>query len=169
MFGDRNELGGRYQAADRMRPPRQRHHADELLAAGVDDRLIQHLEAVGLDSLAQLRLDQLALRQIGIHHGVVHAGAVAAFVLGPVQGHVGITHDVGGAALGASIDHGDADACADDDGVAVDQIGGAKRGNDALGDRLQDGGFGCPRGDDRELVAAKSGDEIVASHHARQS
>ena len=126
MLGDRDEFGRRDEAARRVRPARQRLDADDLVAAGVEDRLVEHLEAVVLDGLAQVLLDELALRQVGVHHGIVDAGAIAAFVLGPVERHVGVAHDVGRAA-GALVDHGDADAGADDDGMAADRVGRAQR------------------------------------------
>ena len=167
VLGDRDEFGRRDEAAGRMQPARQRLDADHLVAAGVEDRLVEHLEAVVRDGLAQVLLDELALRQVGVHHGVIDAGTVAAFVLRPVQRHVGVAHDVGRAA-GAPVDHGNADAGADDDGVAADRVGRAQRRDHAACDFMQRGVVGGGRGDHREFVAAEPCHEVVAAHHARQ-
>jgi hypothetical protein len=107
-----------------VRPARQRLDADDLVAARVEDRLVEHFEAVVLDGLAQILLDEFALRQVCVHHRIVDAGSIAAFVLGPVERHIGVAHDVGRSA-GARVDHGDADAGADDDGMAADRVGRA--------------------------------------------
>ena len=72
---------------------------------------------VVLDRLEQIAFEQLAARQVGVHRRVVDAGAVAAFVLGAIERHVGVAQDVGGVA-DAAVDHGDADRGADDDVVA---------------------------------------------------
>ena len=119
MLGDRDEFGRRDLAALRMRPAAERLDADHRLAAVVDDRLIGDPQLVLLDRGAQVVLDQLALEQIVVHRGVVDAGAVAAFVLGAIERHVGVAHDVGGAA-DVLVDDRDADAGADDDGLVAD-------------------------------------------------
>ena len=61
-----------------------------------------------LDRVQQIAFEQLALRKVGVHRRVVDAGAVAAFVLGAIERHVGVAQDVGGVA-GAAVDHGNAD------------------------------------------------------------
>ena len=108
------------------------------------------------------------MRQVGIHRRVVDAGAVAAFVFGAIERHVGVTQNVAGI-VGAAVDHGDADRGADDDVVAVDRVGRADRGDDAPGDRLQRIGIRGAGGDDGEFVAAEPGDEIVAAHDAAEA
>ena len=88
---------GRDLAALGMRPAAERFDADHGLAAVVDDRLVGDAQLVVLDRRAQVVLEQLALEQVGVHRGVVDAGAIAALVLGAVERHVGVAHDVGGA------------------------------------------------------------------------
>ena len=158
MNSDRRNL-----AADRMRPAAERLDADHGLAAVVDDRLVGDAQLVALDRRAQVVLDQLALEQVGVHRGVVDAGAVAAFVLGAVERHVGMAHDVGGAA-DLLVDHGDADAGADHDGLVADRVGRADRRDQAVGDGQQRRMVGAARGDDGEFVAADAGDEVVVAH-----
>ena len=150
-----------------MRPAAQRLDADHGLAAVVDDRLVGDLQLVALDRRAQVVLDQLALEQVGVHRGVVDAGAVAAFVLGAIERHVGMAHDVGRAA-DLLVDHGDADAGADHDGLVADGVGRADRRDQAVGDRQQRRVVAAGRGDDGELVAADAGDQIVAAHGVGQ-
>ena len=98
VLGDGDEFGRRNFAARRMRPAAERFDADHGLAALVDDRLVEQPQLVVLDRLAQVAFQQLAVGQIRVHRRVVDAGAVAAFVLGAVERHVGVAHDVGGAA-----------------------------------------------------------------------
>ncbi len=114
VLGDRDELGRRDLAALRMGPAAKRFDAENGFAAVVDDRLIGHPQLVVLDRRPQVVLEQLAPEQVGVHRLVVDAGAVAAFVLGAVERHVGMPHDVGGAA-DMLVDDGDADAGADHD------------------------------------------------------
>src|SRR6185369_12328615 len=57
MLGNRDEFAGWDEATPWVRPARQRLDTDNLVAAGVEDRLVEHLEAVVLDGLAQVLLD----------------------------------------------------------------------------------------------------------------
>ena len=91
-----------------MRPAAERLDADHRLAAVVDDRLIGDAQVVVLDRGAQVVFQELALEQVGVHRRVVDAGAVAALVLGAIERHVGVAHDVGGAA-DVLVDDRDAD------------------------------------------------------------
>ena len=122
---------------------------------------------VVLDRLAQIGFQELALGEVGVHRRVVDAGAVAALVLGAVERHVGVAHDVGGAGA-VLVDHGDADRGADDDVVAADGIGRADGGDQALGERHHLGGVVAQRGDHRELVAAEPRHQVVAAQRVRQ-
>ena len=167
MFGDRNEARRRNFAVHRMRPARQRLDADNAVARGVDDRLIGGADLVVLDGFEQVAFEQFAARQIGVHGGVIDAGAVAAFVLGAIERHVGIAQNVGGIA-DTAVDDGDADRGADDDVVAADRIGRAERIDDAAGDSLQRVGIGFAGGDDGEFVAAEPRHQILAAHDAAQ-
>ncbi len=167
VLGDRDEFGGRNFAARRVRPAAERFDADHGLAALVDDRLVQQPQLVVFDRLAQVAFQQLAVGQIRVHRRVVDAGAVAAFVLGAVERHVGVAHDVGGAAR-IAVDHRDADRGADHDVLAVDRVGRADRGDQALGHRHHLGVVVADRGNHRELVAAEAGHQVVAAQRVRQ-
>ena len=166
VLGDRNEFDRRDLAAVGMGPAAQRFHAHDRLAAVVDDRLIGDPQLVVLDRRAQVVLEQLAIEQIGVHRLVIDAGAIAAFVLGPVERHVGVPHDVGGAA-NVFVDDGDSDTRADHDGLIADGVGRAKRGDHARCDRLQRGVIEAAGRDDGEFVAAQAGHQIVSAHGAR--
>ncbi len=167
VLGDGDEFAGRDLAARRMRPAAQRFDADHGLAALVDDRLVEQPQLIVLDRLAQVAFQQLAVGQIRIHRRVVDAGAVAALVLGAVERHVGIAHDVGGAAA-IAVDHGDADRGADDDVLPVDRVRRADRGDDALRHRHHLGAVVADRGDHREFVAAEPRHQVVAAQRVRQ-
>ena len=80
---------------------------------------------------------------------------------------IGMAHDVGRAA-DVLVDDGDADAGADDDGLAGDRVGRADRGDHARGHGLQGGVIEAAGGDDGEFVAAEAGDQVVAAQGAAQ-
>ena len=90
-----------------------------LWPARVDDRLVDDVQLLVFDRLAQRAFQQFAIRQVGIHRRVIDTGAVAALVLGAIERHVRVTQDVAGV-LDAAIDHRDPDRCADIDAVAAD-------------------------------------------------
>ena len=52
---------------------------------------------------------------------------------------------------------------ADDDVLAVDGVGRAERGDDALRQRHHLAGVAADRGDDREFVAAEPRDQVAAA------
>jgi len=89
-----------------MRPARQRLDAERDFAAGVDDRLVGGVQAVILDGVEEIALEQFAVGEVGVHRRVIDAGAVAALVLGAVERHVGVAQDIGGVAR-AAVDHRD--------------------------------------------------------------
>ena len=162
VLGDGDEFAGRNFAARRVGPAAERLDADHDLATLVDDRLIKQPKLIILDRLAQVAFQQLAVGQICIHRRVINAGAVAALILGAVERHVGVAHDVGAAAA-IAVDHRDADRGADHDVLLVDRIGSANRGDNALRDGHHLGGVGADLGNDRELVAAEPRHQIVAA------
>ena len=167
-LGNRNEGRGRDHARGRVGPARQRFDADHGVAAGIDDRLVGGAEAVVSDRVQQIAFQELALRQIGVHRRIVDAGAIAPFVLGAIERHVGVAQNIAGVA-GAPVNHRDADRGADIDGMAADRIGGAHRGDDASGDRLQRIGVRRADGQNGKFIAAEPGDEIVATHHMTET
>ena len=167
VLGGGDEFGRLDFAARRMRPAAERLDADHDLAALVDDRLVEQPQAVVLDRLAQVGFQELAAGQVGVHRRVVDAGAVAALVLGAVERHVGIAHDVGGAGA-IAVDHRDADRGADHDVLAADGVGRAERGDDALRDHHHHLAVVADRGDHREFVAAEAGHQVAAAQRVRQ-
>ena len=168
VLGDGDELSGRNLAADRVRPAAERFHRDDRLAAVVDDGLVGDPQLVLLDRGAQVVLDELALEQIGIHRGVVDASPVAALVLGAIERHVGVAHDVGRTA-DVLVDQGDADAGADHDAVVADAVGRAKRCDHPVGEPLQRHMIAAEVGDDGELVASDAGNEVFAAQRMLQA
>jgi hypothetical protein len=163
MFGDRNKARRRDFALHRVNPARQRFHADQPLAAAIDDRLMDDVELAVFDRLAERAFEQFAVRQIGVHRRVVDAGAVSALILGAIERHIGIAQDVGGV-LGAAVDHGNADRRADIDAVSADDERRADRRENALGYRLQRITVRGAGHDDREFVAAQASDEVVVAY-----
>ena len=131
VLGDCDEFAGRYLAAGRVGPAAKRLDTDNCLTALVDNELIQELQAVILDRLTQVSLEQLAAGKIGVHCCVINAGAIAAFVLGAIQRHIRIAHNVGrGTAF--VIDHRDTHRGADDDILPVDDVRRADCRDDPL-------------------------------------
>ena len=162
LLGDRNELGRRDHAAQRMRPAQQRLAGRDLLGLQVEQRLVVDLEGVVGERVAQVELEAAARLRRDVHVRLEEAPGAALVGLGPIERHVGVLEQVVGVGAVARR-HGDADAGADDHLVAVDLVGLAERGDDALGERgglLAAGRAGYCRID--ELVAAEAGDDVGA-------
>ena len=121
----------RYFSARRVSPAAKRLDPDDNLAALVHNGLVQEPQAVMVDCLAQVSLKQLAAGQIGIHRRIINARAITAFILGAVERHVRVAHDVGRGA-GLVVDHRNAHRGTDDDVLSIDHVRGADRGDDAL-------------------------------------
>ena len=167
VLGDGNKFGRRYLATDRMSPAAKRLDPDNHLAALVHNRLVQELKTVIIDSLTQVRFKQLTAGKIGVHRSVINARAIAAFIFGAVERHIGVTHDVGcGAAL--VVDHRNAHRGADDDVLSIDDVGRADRGNDALRKAQHLFAVARDRRDYREFVTAKTRDQITAPQGMRK-
>src|SRR5262245_12963555 len=67
LLGERNELGRRHGAAVRTVPAQQRLAACDLLALGIDQRLVEHLELIASERLAQIELEAAPRLQLSIH------------------------------------------------------------------------------------------------------
>ena len=66
------------------------------------------------------------------------------------------------------VDHGDADAGADDDGMAADRVGRAQRPDHAARDLVQRAMVRRRGGDHGELIATQARNKIVAAHDMRK-
>src|SRR6516225_6591632 len=168
VFGDRNKMPRRDFALHRVDPARQRFDADQPPGAAIDNRLIDDVQLAVFDRLAKCAFEQFAVRQVGVHRRVVDAGAIAAFVLGAIERHVGVTQDIAGV-LGAAVDHGNADRSADIDAVAADDERRADRRENTFCHGLQRITVRGAGHDDGEFVAAEAGNEIVASYDLTQA
>ena len=167
FLGDRNEFVGTDQAALRMVPAQQRLEAADLAARKLDQRLIVELEFVGEQRLAQVELQPAALLHLRVHLRLEEMIGAAAVGLGAIERHVGVAQQlIGLVAVGRR--HGNADAGADDDLMAVnlerlqqrfDDLGGKLAGLARAGLALHDGKF----------VAAEARDRIDTAHHALQA
>src|SRR5262249_45910481 len=94
----------RYFSARRVSPAAKRLDPDDNLAALVHNGLVQEPQAVLVDCLPQVGLKQLAGGQLGIPRPIINARAITAFILGAVERHVRVAHDVGRGA-GLVVDH----------------------------------------------------------------
>jgi hypothetical protein len=147
------------QAVVRVAPAHERLEAGDPAELGVGGRLVEELELVALERVAQLLAEREAVAGVEVARGVVERDA-AARALGEVHGDVGAAHQLAvlGGVLGVQRD---ADADADVEREAVDGEG--------AGDRLDHGGPGAQRPcavgagweQDGELVAAQAREEGV--------
>ena len=72
---------GRDDAAGRMVPADQRLEADQALVGGVDQRLIEQAELLGLDADAHVLLEPEPVLGLVLHVGVEEAAGAAALAL----------------------------------------------------------------------------------------
>src|SRR5205823_3569417 len=61
MFGDRNKARWRNFTMDGVDPARERFNADQALAARIDDRLINDVQLLVFDRLAERTFEQFAV------------------------------------------------------------------------------------------------------------
>ena len=90
-LGERDELGGRQQAERRVRPAHQRLEALRLPRFEVDDGLVEHRQAAGLERRAQLGLDLQHAHRLGVHLGMEELDRRGLAAARLVQGVVGVT------------------------------------------------------------------------------
>ena len=122
VFGDRDEGIGGHEAAGRVVPADERLEADQHLALGADQRLIDQVELARGDGGAQVGLEADAILLLRLQRGGEIAGAAAARILGLVEREVGLEDEV---VDGRAVDRaeGAADRDADDDLGLVDANG----------------------------------------------
>src|SRR5262249_15386251 len=96
MLRNRNETPWRYFALDGMNPTGQPLDPGQPLPPWIDDRLIDDVQLLISDRLTERAFQQFAVREIGVHRGIVDARPVAAFALGAIERHIGVTQDVAG-------------------------------------------------------------------------
>ena len=129
----------------------------------LDLRLIGQFQLAARDGQLQLARQQHARVHLPVEVGVVEAIAVAAVVLGPIEGEIGLHHDVG-RGIRRRRRLRDADAGGDGDVVVADDVRRGDDRADLLGQRSGVGRAGDVRLQHGELIAAEAGDEIVLPH-----
>ena len=134
----------------------------------IDQRLVIRPQHVVLDRVAQVDLDLAAALGAGVHSGLEEAEGAARVVLGARQRHVGVLQQLLGFVAVAGR-HRDADAGADDDGMAVEQIGIADRLQQPLGEQHGILGPRQPALDDREFVGVEPGQRILLAQRRAQA
>ena len=140
--------------------------ADDGPGFATHDRLVGHIEFVIGDGGLQVGFDGAALFHLFGHVGAEENGAVAAGVLGLVEGDVGVAHDF---IHGASVlwRDRDADGRGDRHRLAFDLDGLKQRTCDTACEQLRGIGI-CRPPEDREFVAAVAGDKVAgADVHAQ--
>ena len=125
LLGQRDELDRRDEAALGVMPAQQRLQTADLVALEVDERLVVELELAVGQRLAQVELQLAARLHVGVHVRLEEAVDAAPLALGAVQGEVGVLEQLVGIGAVAGR-HGDADAGADRDLMAVDVEGLAR-------------------------------------------
>ena len=148
-------------------PADQRFEARDLLACGVDDRLVVNRELAALDRLAEVVFEDLALGRLAVHRRLVEAMLAAARRLGRIEREVGVADQRVGAGA-AGVADGDADRGADRDLVAFDRIGPRDLLDQRPGERLQKADVDRAGKHRLEFVAAEAADLAVVAHHRLQ-
>ena len=158
---------GRHEPADRVVPADQRFEAGHSAVGRRHQRLVVEFELLVLDRFGQFEFEHPALADLGIHAVGKEAAAIAAVGLGPVEREVGVAQQLVGA---RAVDrcNRDADGQADDQRIAVDQVGIADLGDHSLGQRrdgIRRDAFGQ---DDGEFVAAEARKRVLVPQERRQ-
>ena len=78
-----------------MLPADQSLEAGELFGRQVDDRLVEHLDLVLRERLAQIAFQRDAIVVVGAHLGAEDLDAVGAAALGAVHGDLGLLVEIG--------------------------------------------------------------------------
>jgi hypothetical protein len=104
----------------------------------------------------------------GVHSGFEEGEGAARIVLGPRQRHVGVLQKLLGL-IAVAGRHSDADAGADDDGMAVQQIGVADRLQQPLGDEHRVLGARQPALDDCEFIGVEAGQRVFLAQRRAQA
>jgi hypothetical protein len=150
-----------------MRPAHQRLEAGDAPGGKIDQRLIIRPQHVVLDRVAQVDLDFAAALGTGVHSGFEEAERAARVVLGPGQRHIGALQELLGFVAVAGR-HCDAHAGADDDGMAIQQIGFADRLQQPLGEKRGILGARQPALDDREFVGVEARQRVFLAQRRAQ-
>src|SRR5215211_2947462 len=152
LFRQRNEGVWRNVAAARMMPAQERLEADDL-AADQGLRLVVQRELAVLDRRSQVVLEGAPLPQPLVHVGLEEPDGAASFLLGAVQGRVGIGQQRSRVAAVGRID-GNADTQIGAQAMTLDvEVVGDGR-EQALRQRFGSGWLRAFGRQDRKLVAA---------------
>ena len=148
-----------------MLPAHQRLQALHALAARRDQRLVGDRQLVPGDRRAQVVLDRLAEVQLLLHRLVEEGEAVAALVLGPVQGEIGrLGQRLGGRSILRAKRHAEGDG---DEHLRRAEIEGRDhRVVDAMRHGSALHGILDVEEHQGELVAAEAGEAVALTDHA---
>ncbi len=166
-LGQRDELGRRDEAELGMLPAQQRLDAHELLAVGVQLRLVVQQQLVALQRAAQCRLQLQLARRALLHAGREEAPRRLALVLGAVHRRVGVARqDLVVVAVRRIA--GDADRHRHAQLVALHHARLGQALQQLAGHQLGAGGVGAGQ-QHGELVAAEAGHGVDLAQAALQA
>ena len=168
LLGNWDEVDGTHQPALRVLPAHQGFEAGQLLGRQVDDRLVEHLDLVLSQRLAQIALQRHPVVTVGAHLGAEYLDAIGTPALGAVHGNLGLLVEVEVARRLAVVD-GNADGPRQHDFLPGDLDRRAQRTPSALGKTGQV--LRAQLGDeqDGELIAADAGQRVVWPEVALQA
>src|SRR5580704_17307534 len=89
VLGDRDELDRRQEATNRMVPTNERLGGDESATTRIDYGLVEDLELIRFEAVADADLGLQTSQGVFVHLGLVHLVAAFTFSLGDVHGEVG--------------------------------------------------------------------------------
>jgi hypothetical protein len=165
-LGEAEELVRAQQPPLRVLPADERLHADHAAAAQRDLGLEVQDEFVVVEGVPQLAQELEALGRVGVARGGVGLD-VRSRALGLVHRHVGVAQERRDVLAVVGLQR-DADRGAELDGDAAD-VEGEGEGAVQAGGHLADGATVGQDGQDRELVPAEAGQDVVAAQQLVQA
>ncbi|MCY1357833.1 hypothetical protein D9M69_443410 [compost metagenome] len=164
LLGQRDEFVGTEQAAFAVPPAHQRLEADDAPVGQAQPGLVVQFQFVAAQCLAQLALQVGEAARAAVDALVVDMEGAALDALGLLHGDVRVPHQRIGAGAGARM--GQAQAAAEQQALAVDQVGFRQRLGEPLAHAFGALRVGAGVEEQGELVAAQAR-QLVARRQLR--
>ena len=168
LLDQAHHLGAGEAAAPRVIPAHQGLQGLQAAGAGVEDGLIDKMQAVALDGRREFLAQRGGTRIVGEHVLIEELEAVAALALDLVEGQIGAVHQAILLRRVLGTDRG-ADTGANLDAMAQDLVGFAQGLQHPRGDGIDVPDAGDMKLDDGEFVTPEPGHHIPAPHLLAQA
>ena len=169
LLGDLDELARGHEAALGMLPANERFDPGEDTIAQIHDGLVHEPQLAKLDGVLELDTQLVAIADRGVHAGIEDRVPGLAVRLGHVHRHVGVADDVVGGVSVASRALAMPMLAVTLTLRSLMTYGSPQLARQSFGHGEGALEVGCVVGQDRELVAAEAGDEVVRREPRRRS